>query len=141
MSTELSLRFMFLVFVVFMATLYLLNIWLFKPLIHFMERRNEAINQDAQEITDSEKEVVFIQQEIEQIIKQAKLESKQMTEEALSEAKAVYDAKIARHKVENQARLDEFMKNLQEEKQMLKAQLLNDKSKLQDALHTKIREI
>ncbi|MCE3039839.1 F0F1 ATP synthase subunit B' [Helicobacter anatolicus] len=141
MSTEINLRLMFLVFVVFIATLYLLNIWLFKPLMHFMERRDGVINQDAQEITDSEKEVIYIQEEIEQIIKQAKLDAKQMTEEALSEAKNVYDSKIARYKAENQAKIDGFMQKLEEEKKLLKTQLVGDKIALQEAIYTKIKNI
>ena len=141
MTTEVSLHLMALVFVVFMATLYLLNIWLFKPLIHFMEKREESINQDVQEIKDSASEVEYINQEIQQILSHAHQEAKQMMENALAEAKSVSDAKLARQRGESQAKLQEFAKKLEEEKASLKADLLSQKALFQDALRKKISQI
>ncbi len=141
MSTEISLHLMALVFVVFLITLYLLNIWLFKPLIHFMEKRNESISQDVQEIKDSANEVEYINKEIQEILNQARKQAKQMTEEALSEAKAVYDTKMTRHRAENQAKMENFIKKLEEEKLVLKTELLKQKTSFQDALKIKVQQI
>ena len=141
MSTEISLPLMALVFVVFLATLYLLIFWLFKPLIHFMEKREESISQDVQEIKDSASEVEYINQEIQQILSHAHQEAKQMMENALAEAKSVSDAKLARQRGESQAKLQEFAKKLEEEKASLKADLLSQKPLFQDALRKKISQI
>lgn len=141
MTSEVSLHLMALVFVVFLATLYLLNIWLFKPLIHFMDRREESINQDMQEIKDSASEVEYINQEIQQILDNARHEARQMIEAALAEAKSVSDVKLARHRSENQARLQEFAKKLEDEKACLKINLLSQKAFFQDTLRKKISQI
>lgn len=141
MSTEFSLHLVALVFVVFLITLYLLNIWLFEPLLLFMEKRNQSINQDVQEIKDSTDEVEHINNEIQEILNQARKQAKQITEEALSEAKNVYDAKMARYKAENQVKMEEFSKKLENEKMFLKLELLKQKSLFQDTLKAKIRQI
>lgn len=141
MSTEISLHLMALVFVVFLATLYLLNIWLFKPLILFMEKRNESINQDVQEIKDSANEVELITKEIGEILDGARAEAKHMIENASAEAKSVYDAKMARYKAENQAKFEDFLKGLEYERVELKNALIGNKVLFQNALKSKIKEI
>lgn len=141
MSTEISPHLMALVFVVFLATLYLLNIWLFRPLLHFMEKRNDSINQDVQEIKDSANEVEAITKEIQQILDLARIEAKQMIDNASSDAKSVYDAKIARYKSENQSKFEDFLQSLELERAELKVALSNNKNIFQDALRDKIKEI
>ncbi|RDU74658.1 F0F1 ATP synthase subunit B' [Helicobacter anseris] len=141
MSTEISLHLMALVFVVFLATLYLLNIWLFKPLILFMEKRDESINQDVQEIKDSANEVELITKEIGEILDGARAEAKHMIENASTEAKSVYDAKMARYKAENQTKFEDFLKGLESERVELKNALIGNKALFQNALKSKIKEI
>lgn len=140
-EAEISLRLMALVFVVFLATLYLLNIWLFKPMVSYMEKRDKSINQDVQEIRDSADEVELISKEISEILDQARIEAKQMLDKASNEAKSVCEAKIVKYRSENQAKLEEFRSKLQAQKQDLKAVLLQDKVAFQDALKAKIRAI
>lgn len=141
MSTEISLHLMALVFVVFLATLYLLNIWLFKPLMLFMEKRDESVNQDVQEIKDSANEVELIAKEINEILDGARIEAKNMIENTSSEAKSVYDAKMARYKAENQAKFEDFLKGLEAERVELKNALISNKTLFQNALKSKIKEI
>ncbi|WP_104697175.1 MULTISPECIES: F0F1 ATP synthase subunit B family protein [unclassified Helicobacter] len=140
-EAELSLRLMALVFVVFLATLYLLNIWLFKPMVLYMEKRDKSINDDVQEIRNSADEVELITKEINEILNQARIEAKQMLDKASNDAKVVCEAKIARYRSENQAKLEEFRNKLQAQKQDLKNSLLQDRAIFQDALQTKLQTI
>ena len=141
MSTEINWHLMALVFLVFMVTLYLLNIWLFRPLLNFMQKRDESIYQDLQEITDSANEVEQIEREIVQILDQARKEARSMIEKAQSDARALYESKMAKYRVDNQNKIDEFLRDLNLQKAELKAQVLADKSSLQDVLKAKLGQI
>ena len=141
MSTEINWHLMALVFLVFMVTLYLLNIWLFRPLLNFMQKRDESIYQDLQEITDSANEVEQIEREIVQILDQARKEARSMIEKAQSDARVLYESKMAKYRADNQNKIDEFLRDLNLQKAELKAQVLADKSSLQDVLKAKIGQI
>lgn len=141
MSTEINWHLMALVFLVFMVTLYLLNIWLFRPLLNFMQKRDESIYQDLQEITDSANEVEQIEREIVQILDQARKEARSMIEKAQSDARALYESKMAKYRADNQNKIDEFLRELNLQKAELKVQVLADKSSLQGALKAKIGQI
>ena len=141
MSTEINWHLMALEFLVFMVTLYLLNIWLFRPLLNFMQKRDESIYQDLQEITDSANEVEQIEREIVQILDQARKEARSMIEKAQSDARALYESKMAKYRADNQNKIDEFLRDLNLQKAELKAQVLADKSSLQGALKAKIGQI
>ncbi len=141
MSTEINWHLMALVFLVFMVTLYLLNIWLFQPLLNFMQKRDESIHQDLQEISDSASEVEQIEREIVQILDQARKEARFMIEKAQNDARASYESKMAKYRFDNQNKIDEFLRDLNVQKAELKAQILANKTSLLDTLKTKIGQI
>ena len=55
---------MSLVFVVFLITMILLNVWLFKPLIGFMDEREATLRKDLDLVSSSDTQVQEIQQQI-----------------------------------------------------------------------------
>ncbi|PAF49903.1 F0F1 ATP synthase subunit B' [Helicobacter sp. 12S02232-10] len=132
---------MILVFIVFIATLYCLNIWLYKPIFSFMDNRNASIAQDMQSIQNNMQETIEIDREIKQILENARLESLQIIEQATNEAKTAYEAKIMKKKTESLAKLEEFLSNLQIEKIDLKNQLLEKMPDFEKSLKLKISQI
>ncbi|PAF44219.1 FoF1 ATP synthase subunit B' [Helicobacter sp. 11S02596-1] len=132
---------MFLVFVVFIITLYLLNIWLYKPIISFMDNRNASIDHDMQSIQNNTQETLEIDKEIKQILENARLESAQIVEQATSEAKIAYEAKIMKKKNESAVKFEEFLSKLQIQRNDLKGQLLEKMPDFQESLKLKISQI
>jgi len=102
--------------VVFFTLLIILNKILYKPLLTFIDNRNESIKRDLENAGRNTSDVEAYYKEADQIIREAKAEAGKIREAALSEAK-----EIAAKKVEQkQSELDEeytlFLKNLNAEK-------------------------
>jgi len=102
--------------VVFFTLLIVLNKILYKPLLAFIDNRNESIKRDLENAGKNTSDVEAYYKEADQIIREAKAEAGNIREVALSEAK-----EIAAKKVEQkQSELDEeyalFLKDLNAEK-------------------------
>jgi F-type H+-transporting ATPase subunit b len=118
---------MLFVLVIFFSLLVLLNQMLYKPLVKFMDDRDNSIAKDLK----SAKEMVGNSDELrakaEAILAEAKAEANAIREKAVNEAKALADSKIE-SKMEEldskyQAFLDELSKNRAELKNSLSKQL------------------
>jgi len=102
--------------VVFFTLLIVLNKILYKPLLTFIDNRNESIKRDLENAGRNTSDVEAYYKEADQIILEAKAEAGKIREVALSEAR-----EIAAKKVEQkQSELDEeytlFLKDLNAEK-------------------------
>lgn len=132
---------MLLVFVVFLVSVFLLNTWLYRPLLRFMENREASIDEDLQSVQHSDQQINKINQEIKQILEDARLQSSQIIEQATAEAKSEYEAKIAKKKLESASKLDEFFAELSKEKSSLKSSLLLHMPEFESSLKTRISQI
>ncbi|PAF41859.1 FoF1 ATP synthase subunit B' [Helicobacter sp. 11S03491-1] len=141
MSITINPYLMLLVFIVFMITLYLLNIWLYRPLLTFMDNREASVKQDLQHIQDNTQEILEIEKEIKQILENARIQSSQIIEEATNEAKIAYEAKISKKKAESAVKIEEFFNELQVQKNDLKNQLLVKMEDFENSLKLKISQI
>jgi F-type H+-transporting ATPase subunit b len=72
---------------IFLVTLILLNIWLFQPLLSFMDRREAKLKDDLKAASNNNEEAQKYEQEIASIIERAKAEAAKIRKEALDEAK------------------------------------------------------
>lgn len=132
---------MLLVFVVFLVSVFLLNTWLYRPLLGFMEKREASIDQDLQSVQQSDQEINKINQEIKQILEDARLQSSQIIEQATAEAKSEYEAKIAKKKLESTSKIDDFFVELEKEKSSLKSSVLSHMQDFESSLKTRISQI
>ena len=89
---------MLLVFVVFLLTMILLNVWLFKPLIGFMDEREATLRKDLDSISSSDTQVQEIQQQIQDILSDARTRSSEILQKATSDAKSHYEANLQKNK-------------------------------------------
>ncbi len=119
MSITLNPYLMLLVFVTFMLLIFLLNQWLFKPMLAFMSNRDSFIDQ---EITNTQ----GYRGEI---------------ESATKEAKTNYEEKINAKKVENESKLAQAKQELEEQKSQLYAELLEQLPVFKNALNAKLEQI
>lgn len=132
---------MLLVFVVFIITMLLLNSWLFKPLIGFMDERENSLRKDMESAMSDDNEVREIQEKIRAIFADAKAQASSIIESATIEAKAEYDEKMEKQANEVQGRIDSFRADLENQKNQAKQELLADLGVFEMALKSKVQQI
>lgn len=132
---------MLLVFVVFIITMLLLNSWLFKPLIGFMDERENSLRKDMESAMSDDNEVQEIQEKIRAIFADAKAQASSIIESATIEAKAEYDEKMEKQANEVQGRIDSFRADLENQKNQAKQELLADLGVFEMALKSKVQQI
>ncbi|WP_104721176.1 F0F1 ATP synthase subunit B family protein [Helicobacter mesocricetorum] len=114
---------MALVFGIFLILVYLLNDILYKPLLHFMDTREDSIRRDSEGIQENMTDVKALQDEIEEILKNAKKEAAIIKNKAHESAKKNAEIKIAQKREELERKYNDFVVNLQNEKELLRTSL------------------
>ena len=132
---------MLLVFVVFLLTMILLNVWLFKPLIGFMDEREATLRKDLDSISSSDTQVQEIQQQIQDILSDARTRSSEILQKATSDAKSHYEANLQKKQEELAKKLQDFRANLEKQKEVSKKELLAHLGEFEDALKLKIKQL
>ena len=132
---------MLLVFVVFLLTMTLLNVWLFKPLIGFMDEREATLRKDLDSISSSDTQVQEIQQQIQDILSDARTRSSEILQKAASDAKSHYEANLQKKQEELAKKLQDFRANLEKQKEVSKKELLAHLGEFEDALKLKIKQL
>lgn len=132
---------MLLVFVVFLLTMVLLNVWLFKPLIGFMDEREATLRKDLDSISSSDTQVQEIQQQIQDILSDARARSSEILQKATSDAKSHYEANLQKKQEELAKKLQDFRANLEKQKEVSKKELLAHLGEFEDVLKLKIKQL
>ncbi|MGX2972619.1 F0F1 ATP synthase subunit B family protein [Helicobacter sp. T3_23-1059] len=132
---------MSLVFVVFLITMFLLNVWLFKPLIGFMDEREATLRKDLDLVSSSDTQVQEIQQQIQDILSTARNHSSEILQKATNDAKALYEANVQKKQEELAKKLQDFRANLDKQKEVSKKELLASLGEFEDALKLKIKQL
>lgn len=141
MSITLNPYLMLLVFITFMVLIYLLNQWLFKPVLAFMSNRESFIEREMTNTQNYKGEIEKIEQEIEQTLSLARKEGAQILEQATKEAKTMYEDKINAKKAENENKLAQCKNELEEQKSQLYTELVGQLPVFKAALNTKLKQI
>lgn len=141
MGISLNPQLMALVFVLFIVSIYVLNKWLYQPILGFMDARDEKIKNDLANIDGNDSQITHIDGEIRTILDEARKEASAIKESALNEAKADYANNIERLKSENDTNLSARLQALQKEKEELKSALLAQMPEFQNALNRKLQNI
>lgn len=141
MGISLNPQLMALVFVLFIVSIYVLNKWLYQPILGFMDARDEKIKNDLANIDGNDSQIAHIDGEIRTILDEARKEAGAIKESALNEAKADYANNIERLKSENDTNLSARLQALQKEKEELKSALLAQMPEFQNALNRKLQNI
>ncbi|MBN2721360.1 MAG: F0F1 ATP synthase subunit B' [Campylobacterales bacterium] len=135
---DIHLPLMVFVFVVLMTLLFLLNRILFKPLIGFMDERNQSIAKDLESSKNLSGDSEELHTKAMQIINDAKTEAATIRQKAIDEAKLVAQGKIDAKQKELEAAYDSFAQNLAKEKNALKDALLAQMPQFKDGIKAKL---
>ncbi len=114
---------MAVVFVVFVLLLWAMNVWVYRPLLAFMDNRQAEIKDSLAKIKTDDTQSVEIRHQIDALLKEAAEKRREMIAEAIQKAAESYDAVIKQKENELNQEFEAFAKQLQNEKQILKEQL------------------
>ncbi|WP_231218504.1 FoF1 ATP synthase subunit B' [Helicobacter pylori] len=114
---------MAVVFVVFVLLLWAMNVWVYRPLLAFMDNRQAEIKDSLAKIKTDNTQSVEIRHQIDALFKEAAEKRREMIAEAIQKAAESYDAVIKQKENELNQEFEAFAKQLQNEKQILKEQL------------------
>ncbi len=114
---------MAVVFVVFVLLLWAMNVWVYRPLLAFMDNRQAEIKDSLAKIETDNTQSVEIRHQIDALLKEAAEKRREMIAEAIQKAAESYDAVIKQKENELNQEFEAFAKQLQNEKQILKEQL------------------
>jgi len=126
---------------IFLVTLILLNQWLFKPLLSFMEQRDAKLQEELKAVSSNTDEAKKYEEEIASILEKAKVEAnnirKAATDEAKKEASSMVESEVAKIEVEKTA----FYAELETKKAELVKVLESSSNELKNMLSTKLKGI
>ncbi|AZP94375.1 ATP F0F1 synthase subunit B' [Helicobacter pylori] len=129
---------MAVVFVVFVLLLWAMNVWVYRPLLAFMDNRQAEIKDSLAKIKTDNTQSVEIRHQIDALLKEAAEKRREMIAEAIQKAIESYDAVIKQKENELNQEFEAFAKQLQNEKQILKEQLQAQMPVFEDELNKRV---
>jgi F-type H+-transporting ATPase subunit b len=124
---------------IFLITMVLLKLWLFDPLVKFMDEREEKLKAELEMINKNTEETKELEDEIQTILKLARDDARKIVDEA--RAKATEEAeRIKAIKVREIEDAKESLRlQLQKEKEEILKELLKNKDEIKSLIENKIR--
>jgi len=127
--------------VVFFALIYLLNNILYQPLLGFMQKREDLIKSDMDNIAENSGDVESSLSKANALISDAKSEAAGIKESALTKAKEAAAKELETAQAAIEAKYDAFVQELGADRTALKKDLVANLSTYQNALQTKLKNI
>lgn len=138
---NISLIVMLIEAAIFFVTLILLNQWLFKPLLSFMEQRDAKLENELKAVSSNKDEAQKYEEEIASILEKARNEAAKIKKQAADEAKAQANKMVESEVVKIEAEKVAFNKELEAKKAELLSSLEANSTELKDMLSTKLKGI
>lgn len=138
---EVSFPAMVMTIVVFLALIYFLNQKLYKPLLAFMEERENSIKKDEELTNQNTLDLNIDKAELEKVVSEANMSASQIKNEAIQKAKDKVDEILSKKRVELQADFDDFMNDLAKQKDEIKAGLQSKIPEFQNSLKATLSKI
>ncbi len=126
---------------VFFGLLMVLNKMLYKPLLEFIDKRNDSIERDLKNASKNTSDVEAYYKEADQIILQAKAEAGKIREVALSEAKEIATKKVELKRSELESKYTLFLKDLEVDKKELQESLSANIPIFRDSVKLKLSSV
>lgn len=138
---EVSFPAMVMTIVVFLALIYFLNQKLYKPLLAFMEERENSIKKDEELANQNTLDLNIDKAELEKVVSEANMSASQIKNEAIQKAKDKVDEILSKKRVELQADFDDFINDLAKQKDEIKAGLQSKIPEFQNSLKATLSKI
>ncbi len=138
---DISLGLLVLTAVIFFILLFLLNSWLYQPLLRFMQERDESIARDLENADTNEDVTKKLLQEAQDVVAQAKSEASRMKSEAIEVVKAEVAVEIEKKKAELEKRYEAFVEELKKEEEVVRSTLISQMPLFKEALKAKFNTL
>ena len=126
---------------VFLVLLIVLNKTLYKPLLEFIDNRNNSIRRDLENAGKNASDVEAYYKEVETIISEGKMEAAKIREAAINEAKEKAAKRVDQKKNELETQNAVFLKALEAERVEFKNGLLAQMPLFKESVAAKLSQI
>ncbi|MEA1918153.1 MAG: F0F1 ATP synthase subunit B' [Campylobacterota bacterium] len=127
--------------IIFLILIALLNSWLYNPLFAYMQKRDEDIANDLNEVGSNDGEVDALLKKADEIVNAAKLNAMALREKVIADTKELADSKLEATRADIASEYAKFKDSLLEERNELKSSLITQLPTYKDALKLKISQI
>ena len=138
---EINLPLVVLTAVIFLGLIAVLNSILYKPLLKFIDARNDAIKNDEESASKNTSDLGVYEAQIEQLIATARSEASKIKQEAINAAKDAAAKIVNERRGVLEADYDAFIQKLNTQKSDFRADLQQKLPELQAALKAKLARI
>lgn len=138
---EINLPLVVLTAVIFLGLIAVLNSILYKPLLKFIDARNDAIKNDEESASKNTSDLGVYEAQTEQLIAAARSEAGKIKQEAINAAKDAAAKIVSEKRGVLEADYDAFIQNLNAQKSDFRADLQQKLPELQAALKAKLARI
>jgi F-type H+-transporting ATPase subunit b len=128
-------------FVVFLSLIAVLNSWLYNPLFAYMNKRDEDIKKDLQQVGSNDDEINELNRKAQSIVMDAKLEAAALREKVIADAKELAESKLETKRAELAKEYLEFEQSLAKSKDELTQDLLSQVPLFKEAVKAKFSQI
>jgi len=132
---------MLFVLVLFLALLVVLNRMLYKPLIKFMDDRDNAIANDLKAARNLSGNSEALHAEAEGILEEARSKAAEIRQKSIDEARVLSESKAENKRSELDQEYRTFLENLQNEKESLRNSLLSQMPLFKESLKAKFSKM
>ena len=132
---------LFSTLVVFLFLIAVLNSWLYRPLLSFMQKRDEDIKNDLSKVGSNDAEIRDLLAKAQSIVDNAKLEAAALREKVIADAKELAESRIEAKKAALAKEYEEFESSLEQARVELKNELLGQVPMFKEALKLKFNQI
>ena len=126
---------------VFLVLLVTLNKILYRPLLEFMQNRNDSIAADYENAGKNSSDVAAFHDEAERIIREAKAEAGTIRAQAIEAAKSNSTKKVDQRKAELEEEYLAFLEGLEAERTEFKSVLLSQMPQYREGVKAKLNQI
>ncbi len=137
---DLNFGVMLIIAGIFFVTMILLKVWLFDPLVKFMDEREETLKKELQMINENTEETQKIEEEIKTILKLARDDAKRILDEARMKAIEEAEKLKALKRRELEEAKESLLLVLQKEKEKILNELLGEKENIKTLIEKKLRD-
>ncbi|MBL0686594.1 MAG: F0F1 ATP synthase subunit B' [Sulfurospirillum sp.] len=127
--------------IVFFTLLIFLDEVLYRPLLEFIDKRNNSIERDLKNANENTSDIEVYHKEVDQIMSNAKIKAGKIREVALSDAKVISTKKIEKKRSELEEKYTLFLKELELDKIKFQNSLSANIPNFRDSIKQKLGHI
>ncbi|EDM24427.1 ATPase [Caminibacter mediatlanticus] len=138
---DINIGVMAIMAMIFFITMFFLKIWLFDPLVKFMDEREAKLKNEMELISKNTEETKEIEEEIKTILQLARDDARKTIENAKLKAKEEAEKLKAIKVREIEEAKEALREQLEVEKKKILSELLKDKDELKSLIENKLRTV